>query len=102
MRDMSFTQGLGRAYKNWHGDSPLNEFGFGLSYTIFSMAWNLPEKQTSVVRALSDTISLELTLTNTGAREGDEVVFVYQQPLAVDAPGPLPAKRVVAFKRFSL
>jgi len=102
MVQMSFTEGVGRTYKYWRGDAPLFNFGHGLSYTSFSLAWTAPTTKSTTVHALTDSILLDVTLTNDGSREGDEVVFVYHQPLVVDAPAPLPAKRVVAFKRFSL
>ena len=50
---------------------PLYSFGYGLSYTRFRYSG-------SAVRLLSDgTVNVRATVTNTGAREGDEVVQLY-------------------------
>jgi len=43
-----------------------------------------------------------VTLTNTGSREGDEVVFIFHQPLHVEVSSPLPAKQLISFERCNL
>jgi beta-glucosidase len=59
----------GRTYRFFEG-APLYAFGHGLTYTTFDYA-NL-----TVARA-DDGLSVSLTVTNTGARESDEVVQIY-------------------------
>ncbi|MEN8805251.1 MAG: beta-xylosidase [Wenyingzhuangia sp.] len=54
--------------------SPLYPFGFGLSYTTFE--YSVPKlKNTSIHTDGSTTISVDVT--NTGEREGDEVIQMY-------------------------
>ena len=54
--------------------SPLYPFGFGLSYTTFE--YSVPKlKNTSIHTDGSTTISIDVT--NTGEREGDEVIQMY-------------------------
>ena len=48
-------------------------FGFGLSYTTF--AYTNLRRSAAQIRA-GDALQLNVTLTNTGARDGDEVVQV--------------------------
>jgi beta-glucosidase-like glycosyl hydrolase len=107
MLEMSFTAGLGRTYKFWRGDAALWEFGAGLSYTDFELAWEGGRQEPPaavVVTSLNDTVTLEFGLANTGAElPGEEVVFVFHQPLSVPgAPAPLPIKQLVAFRRVAL
>jgi len=54
--------------------SPLYPFGFGLSYTTFT--YGTPKLKSAAINADgSTTVSIEVT--NTGKREGDEVVQMY-------------------------
>lgn len=63
----------GRTYRYFEG-KPLYPFGYGLSYTTFSYrGLQLPKKK---IRA-GDPLVAEVTVTNTGTREGDEVVQLY-------------------------
>jgi beta-glucosidase len=63
----------GRTYRYFEG-KPLYPFGYGLSYTTFSYrGLQLPKK---TIRA-GDPLLAEVTVTNTGTREGDEVVQLY-------------------------
>ncbi len=63
----------GRTYRYFEG-KPLYPFGYGLSYTTFSYrGLQLPKK---TIRA-GDPLVAEVTVTNTGTREGDEVVQLY-------------------------
>lgn len=65
---------------------PLYPFGFGLSYTQFEMD-NLritPE----VVRA-DETVTIQVDVTNVGARAGDEVVQLYVRDLVSSVTRPV-------------
>lgn len=76
----------GRTYRYF--SDPLFAFGYGLSYTTF----NIGEAQW-------DGKTLSIPVTNTGRRDGDEVVQVYIRNLQ-DADGPLKSLR--GFKRVTL
>ena len=63
----------GRTYRYFEG-KPLYPFGYGLSYTTFSYrALRLPKKAINA----GDPLIAEVTVTNTGKREGDELVQLY-------------------------
>jgi beta-glucosidase len=63
----------GRIYRYFDG-KPLYPFGYGLSYTTFSYRGLRLSKK--VIRA-GNPLTVEVTVANTGAREGDEVIQVY-------------------------
>jgi beta-glucosidase len=81
----------GRTYRFFTGE-PAYPFGFGLSYTRFAYADLTVDRQ-------SDGIAVQVTVTNTGDRAGDEVVQVYASQ---EAPFRTPLRRLVAFKRVHL
>jgi beta-glucosidase len=63
----------GRTYRYFEGQ-PLYPFGYGLSYTTFSYrGLTLPQNP---IKA-GDPLTAEVTVTNTGKREGDEVAQLY-------------------------
>jgi beta-glucosidase len=78
------------------GYDPLYPFGFGLSYTNF---------RTSGLSATGSvsrggTVNVTFTVTNTGTRDGTDIVPVYvQQPVS---PVVVPPQRLVGFARVSL
>ena len=79
------------------GTEPLFPFGYGLSYTTFSYA-NLQLSGTQY-RA-NETIIVTFDLTNTGKREGTEVVQLYFRDIAASTGRPV--KELAAFDRISL
>jgi beta-glucosidase len=63
----------GRTYRYFEGQ-PLYPFGYGLSYTTFSYrGLTLPQNP---IKA-GEPLTAEVTVTNTGKREGDEVAQLY-------------------------
>ena len=77
--------------------SPLYEFGYGLSYTTFELS-NLQLSSSSISRHGSVTASV--TVKNTGARVGDEVVQLYiHDPVASISQ---PVRRLRGFERVTL
>ncbi|MDB5287475.1 MAG: beta-glucosidase [Mucilaginibacter sp.] len=71
-------------------------FGFGLSYTTFNYKETImPAKQYKQ----TDTISINVSIKNTGNIDGDEVVQAYITYPNVDR---MPVKELKAFKRVSL
>jgi beta-glucosidase len=75
---------------------PLYYFGYGLSYTTFDYSnLSLPETMST-----SDSLSLSLDVTNTGDRDGDEVVMIYINDKVSSVTTPV--RKLVAFKRIHL
>jgi beta-glucosidase len=77
--------------------SPLWAFGFGLSYTTFAVT-NVRIDQPTIRRGGSTRVLAELT--NTGAREGSEVVQLYIRDQVSSATRPV--KELKDFTRISL
>ena len=63
----------GRTYRYFTG-TPLYPFGYGLSYTKFSYS-DLNISTQAV--AAGDPVTADVTVTNSGSRDGDEVVQLY-------------------------
>lgn len=91
--DMNMTTGVGRTYRYFTG-TPLWPFGFGMSYTSFTLSLDQTSTQSAVV----------IKVTNTGKRDGDEVVQVYFSPVKVSLTNPatLPRSQLVDFERAHL
>lgn len=66
--------GSGKGLYKFSDKSPLFPFGYGLSYTTFEYS-NLKLDQSSIPANGSTIVSVDVT--NTGKREGDEVVQMY-------------------------
>jgi len=85
----------GRTYRYFEA-KPLYPFGYGLSYTTFSYSGlTLPK---SALKA-GDPLTAEVTVTNTGKREGDEVAQLY---LSFPNIAGAPVRALRAFKRIHL
>ncbi len=86
----------GRTYRYFEG-KPLYPFGYGLSYTTFSYgSLMLPRRK--ALKA-GDPLTAEATVTNTGEREGDEVVQLY---LSFPNVAGAPIRALRGFKRIHL
>ena len=88
--DMSLAPG--RTYRYYTG-TPLFPFGYGLSYTSFSLNCQQHKE------------SFGCVVRNTGSREGDEVVMVYHRvsdDIRKSVTHPVPLRRLVDFNRVSL
>jgi beta-glucosidase len=86
----------GRTYMYYRGE-PQYPFGHGLSYTTFAYA-NLRSRADRV--KAGGTLVLEVDVTNTGARSGDEVVQLYVRRPASKVERPL--KQLRGFQRVTL
>ena len=86
----------GRTYRYFDGQ-PLYPFGFGLSYTTFKYD-NLKSSTEKIQPGESLTVSAEVT--NTGSRDGDEVVQLYISD--VEASFPHPICQLAGFERIHL
>jgi beta-glucosidase len=78
-------------------NSPLYPFGYGLSYTTFKYTDFSVDKKTY---ALKETINISVTVTNTGAVEGEEVVQLYMRDLVASVT--LPLKELKRFSKIKL
>lgn len=94
---ITYSEGCEIGYR-WHqaqGIEPLFPFGYGLSYTTFSMS---DVVVSGTVNDGTRPLVIEATVTNIGARAGAEVVQVY---LGVPSPKQ-PPKRLVGFAKVFL
>ena len=83
-----------RTYRFFAGQ-PLFPFGHGLSYTQFRYG---PATLAQDRIAAEGVVTAKLELTNTGGRDGDEVVQVYCHPVGAENP-QLPRQRLCCFQR---
>jgi beta-glucosidase len=86
----------GKTYRYFRGE-PLYAFGYGLSFTKFDYSGFSSAGKT--IKA-GESLKVNVTITNSGNYDGDEVVQVYGvQPESVSAR---PIKSLVAFRRIHL
>ena len=76
-----------RTYRYFRGE-PLFPFGYGLSYTTFSMH----NAQCTAPSAINDGVTLTVDVKNTGTVDGTEIVQVYMRRPA-DVEGPIKSLR---------
>jgi len=85
----------GRTYRYFR-QSPLYPFGFGLSYTNFTYTdLTLPKEV-----KMGENITVSVKVTNSGERDGDEVVQLYLTDEKASTPRPI--RSLEGFKRISL
>jgi len=85
----------GRTYRYFTGE-PLYPFGYGLSYTTFGYSdLQVPKTVTS-----GDSIPVSVKVTNTGSRDGDEVVELYITDEKASTPRPI--RQLEGFDRIFL
>lgn len=87
----------GRTY--WYFDKEVSyEFGYGLSYTTFDYSdFSISKKEITPY----DRITITTDVTNSGERDGDEIVQVYLRTADAQAKGR-PLKRLKGFKRVTI
>ncbi len=96
-RPCDVTQKYNSRYRDLRSCDPLYAFGYGLSYTTFSVT-GLKLDRTSV--SPSGRVRASMTVTNTGAVPGDEVVQLYlHDPVASISQ---PVRRLRGFERVTL
>ncbi len=78
-------------------NDPLYPFGYGLSYTSFSYG---PIQLSSASLQGNQTLTASVTVTNTGNREGKEVVQLYIRDLVGTVTRPV--KELKGFRKISL
>ncbi|MGD9929934.1 MAG: glycoside hydrolase family 3 C-terminal domain-containing protein [Mangrovibacterium sp.] len=85
----------GRTYRYFRQE-PLYPFGFGLSYTTFSYGnLKVPAKVN-----MNGPVTISVDVTNTGDRDGDEVVQLYLTDEKASTPRPI--RQLEGFKRIHL
>lgn len=111
--NMNMTDGPGRTYKYLKDESLASyPFGYGLSYTTFALSRPGLGDPTLLVEGPTTATTVNVTVTNTGARRGDEVVFLFHnatgpaqewasRPLS-DGPDPLALKQLIGYQRVTL
>lgn len=77
--------------------TPQFPFGYGLSYTTFELSGL---KLAAERIAVGGSVSVQVTVKNTGARAGDEVAQIYVTDVAASVTRPV--KQLRAFERVSL
>ena len=82
----------GKTYRYFKGES-LYEFGYGLSYTTFSYkSLQMPQSV-----AAGAEVKLSVDVTNSGQKDGEEVVEMYITHVAASVPVPI--RSLAGFKR---
>ncbi|TNU74046.1 glycosyl hydrolase [Miniimonas arenae] len=76
--------------------TPVRPFGFGLTYTTFART----DLTTPPTCPTDGTIAVEVTVTNTGAREGTDVVQLYARDVAASVVRPV--AQLLAYQRVTL
>jgi beta-glucosidase len=87
----------GFTYRYFKGE-PLYPFGYGLSYTTF--VYGPPELSSNQISASNGSLKVSVEVTNSGSRDGEEVVQLYIADKS--ATDPRPVKDLRGFKRISL
>jgi beta-glucosidase len=86
----------GRTYR-YFTDEPLYAFGHGLSYTRFAYS----HLQVTPRQPRTDeSVTVSVTVRNTGERAGDEVVQLYLRD--IEASVPVPVRQLAGFDRIHL
>lgn len=78
-------------------NSPLYQFGYGLSYATFKYSDFAIDKKTY---GFKETINIRVTVTNTGAFKGEEIVQLYTRDLVASVT--LPLKELKGFEKIML
>ncbi|NMC38920.1 MAG: glucan 1,4-alpha-glucosidase [Bacteroidales bacterium] len=85
----------GKTYRFFTGE-PLYPFGYGLSYTTFSYSNLILPQRTEA----GEKVKVSVRITNTGDRDGEEVVQLYLND--VKATTPRPVQQLEGFERIFL
>ena len=94
--DYNMRAGKGFTYRYYTG-KPLYPFGHGLSYTTFNYS-NLKINKSKL--GADDTLKIKVDVTNTGSRNGEEVVQLYVRD--VESSLPMPVRQLRGFERITL
>lgn len=98
-KETTYTEGIFVGYR-WNDKEnikPLFSFGHGLSYTTFKYGKVTANKSSMTA---DETITFSVDVTNTGKREGSEIVQLYISDLISSLPRPV--KELKGFEKVSL
>ena len=82
--------------EDWYAQNVVYPFGYGLSYTTFE--WEAGEPSDTVITK-DGTISVDVTVTNTGSVAGKDVVQLYATAPYIDGQIEKPYKVLVGFAK---
>jgi beta-glucosidase len=85
----------GRTYRYFR-QAPLYPFGFGLSYTKFSYS----DLKVPAEAKVGESVKVSVKVTNTGDRDGEEVVQLYLTDEKASTARPI--RQLEGFKRIAL
>ena len=97
--DQKYNEGIFVGYR-WvdkEKTKPLFSFGHGLSYTTFAYGKAVADKK---VMGQDEMLTITLPVTNTGSREGSEVIQLYISDLKSSLPRPV--KELKGFSKVKL
>lgn len=97
--DQKYNEGIfvGYRWADKEKTKPLFSFGHGLSYTTFAYGKAIADKK---VMGQDETLTITLPVTNTGSREGSEVIQLYISDLQSSLPRPV--KELKGFSKIKL
>lgn len=97
--DQKYNEGIfvGYRWADKEKTKPLFSFGHGLSYTTFAYGKAVADKK---VMGQDETLTITLPVTNTGCREGSEVIQLYISDLQSSLPRPV--KELKGFSKVKL
>jgi len=97
--DQKYNEGIfvGYRWADKEKTKPLFSFGHGLSYTTFAYGKAVADKK---VMGQDETLTITLPVTNTGSREGSEVIQLYISDLKSSLPRPV--KELKGFSKTKL
>lgn len=97
--DQKYNEGIfvGYRWADKEKTKPLFSFGHGLSYTTFAYGKAVADKK---VMGQDETLTITLPVTNTGSREGSEVIQLYISDLKSSLPRPV--KELKGFSKVKL
>lgn len=97
--DQKYNEGIfvGYRWADKEKTKPLFPFGHGLSYTTFAYGKAIADKK---VMGQDETLTITLPVTNTGSREGSEVIQLYISDLKSSLPRPV--KELKGFSKVKL